>query len=248
MVLFLFYELPYFCINAEKLFVNLFIELKPMRIFFLGLISLFITSCVDIFDDITIHADGSGTYKYTINMSASKVKINSILALDSLDDHRVPKIPEIKEKIEHYRALLEEKDGISNVKVVSNFDEFLFKFSCDFESVSKLQEAIREIVKEESKDKTNPALNESWISWSENALFRIIPNFQSIVAKMKPEDQEKLKEGKYNAVSRFDKPVLKCDNPQAQISPTKLAVMVRTSSFAAGTTPTVLKTNIQVDY
>ena len=99
MVLFLFYELPYFCINAEKLFVNLFIELKPMRIFFLGLISLFITSCVDIFDDITIHADGSGTYKYTINMSASKVKINSILALDSLDDHRVPKIPEIKEKI-----------------------------------------------------------------------------------------------------------------------------------------------------
>lgn len=217
-----------------------------MRILLIGFLSLVVTSCVDIFDDITLRADGSGTYKYTINMSASKVKINSILALDSVDGERVPKIPEIKEKIEVYRKKLEEKEGISNVKVDANYDDFLFKLSCDFESVAALQEAIREIVKEESKDKNNPLLNETWISWDGKTLTRSVPSFQSTVHKLKAEDQEKLKAGKYNAVSRFEKPVLKCDNPQAQISPTKTAVMIRTTMFAAGTNPNTLKSSIQL--
>ena len=126
-----------------------------MRIFLIGFLIFTLSSCIDIFDDITIHADGSGTYRYNINLSASKVKINSILALDSIDGQRVPKLPEIKEKIEYYRNKLEEKQGISNVKVNANYDDFLFKISCDFESVADLQEAIRDIVKEESKDKND---------------------------------------------------------------------------------------------
>ena len=217
-----------------------------MRVFLIGLLSLVVSSCVDIFDDITIRADGSGTYKYTINLSASRVKINSILALDSIDGQRVPKLSEIKEKIELYRHKLEEKQGVSNVKVDANYDDFLFKISCDFESVSELQESIREIVKEESKDKNDPALNETWISWDGKTLMRSVPNFQSAIHKLKAEDQEKLKTGNYNAVSRFEKPVLKCDNPQAQISPTKTAVMIRTNMFAAGTNPSNLKSNIQI--
>jgi hypothetical protein len=219
-----------------------------MRIFLIGLLILTLSSCVDIFDDITIHADGSGTYRYNINLSASKVKINSILALDSVDGKRVPKIPEIKEKIEYYRNKLEEKPGISNVKVESNFDDFLFKISCDFESVSDLQEAVREIVKEESKDKNDPALNESWLSWDGKTLTRSIPSFQSVVRKLKAEDQEKLKAGKYNVVSRFDKPIVKCDNAQAKISPTKAAVMIQASTFSVGTNPSVVKNSVLVSY
>src|SRR4051794_36380423 len=98
-----------------------------MRIFLIGFLILALSSCVDIWDDITIHADGSGTYNYRINMSASKVKINSILALDSVDGRRIPKLAEIKEKIEYYRNKLEEKQGISSVRVESNYDDFIFK-------------------------------------------------------------------------------------------------------------------------
>ena len=63
-----------------------------MRIFLIGFLILALSSCVDIWDDIALHADGSGTYKYTVNMSASKVKINSILALDSVDGHYIPDV------------------------------------------------------------------------------------------------------------------------------------------------------------
>jgi hypothetical protein len=31
-------------------------------------------------DDLTIHADGSGTFRYNINLSSNKIKVNSILA------------------------------------------------------------------------------------------------------------------------------------------------------------------------
>lgn len=203
-------------------------------------------SCVDIFDDITVHSDGSGTYKYTINLSSNKVKVNSILALDSVNGRRVPKLPEIKEKIALYQKKLEEKEGISNVKVEANYEDFVFKFSCDFNSVSNLQEAIKEIIKEEGKDKTNALLSESWLSWDGKQLVRSIPNIQSSIQKFTGDDMEALRNGQYIAVSRFDNQVLKTDNPQAQISPSKLAVMIKTTAYAVATNPTLLRNTITV--
>ncbi|MNJ83498.1 hypothetical protein D3C87_09160 [compost metagenome] len=217
-----------------------------MRIFLIGFLILTLSSCVDIFDEIILHADGSGTYKYTVNMSASKVRINSILALDSVEGKRVPKLPEIKEKIEFYRSKLEEKEGISNVKVEANYDDFIFKISCDFDNVADLQNGIREIVKEESKDKNNSDFDENWLTWDGKTLTRINPNFQSVIHKLKAEDQEKLKEGKYISVSRFDKAILKCDNGQAQISPTKTAVLIKSSTYSVATNPLILKNTITI--
>jgi len=206
-----------------------------------------LSSCVDIFDEIIVHNNGSGTYKYTVNLSASKVKINSLLALDSIDGHRVPSLDEIKNKIKLYSSKLEEKEGISNVVVDANYDDFVFKFSCDFTSVAILQVAIREIIKEESRDKNNPLLNETWLSWDGKQLTRSIPNFDSPINRLKAEDQEALKAGKYIAVSRFDNPILKCDNANAQISPTKTAVMVKSSIFSVAQNPAMLKNTITLE-
>ncbi len=211
------------------------------------IVGLSLTSCVDIFDEIILHADGSGTYKYTINMSASKVKINSILALDSIDGRRVPKLPEIKERISKYKEKLEAKDGISNVKVDANYDEFIFKISCDFKSVTDLQEAIKELIREESKDKNDPLLNETWLSWDGKKLERSIPNIQSPIAKINGEDQEALKTGKYMCVSRFDVPVVKTQNPSAVISPSKTAVMVKASTYQVANSPSILKNTIETE-
>lgn len=218
--------------------------MKTFKFLVFGLLFLSISSCVDIFDEIVLHNDGSGTYKYTVNLSASKVKINSILALDSIDGRRIPKIPEIKEKIALYTQKLEAKEGISNVKVEANYVDFIFKLSCDFTNVNALQSAIRDIVKEESKDKSDPLFSETWLTWDGKQLVRSIPNFQAPVNKLKPEDQEALKKGKYIAVSRFDKDVSKCDNPQAVVSASKKAVKLETSTHAVSANPALLKNTI----
>ena len=82
---------------------------------FLLLITVFsLSSCIEIIDDLTIHNDGSGTFKYNINLSSSKLKINSILALDSLNGKKVPSIQEIKNEIERFKTKFQTKAGISN--------------------------------------------------------------------------------------------------------------------------------------
>lgn len=219
-------------------------NLKFVSITFVILLSL--QSCVQIFDEIILHTDGSGTYKYTVNLSASKIKINSILALDSVDGKRVPKIPEVKEKIALYCKKLEAKEGISNVKVEANYTDFIFKFSCDFTNVTALQDGIREIVREEVKDKNDPLLTDSWLSWDGKTLTRSIPTFAIPLSKLKSEDQEALKKGKYISVARFDKEVVKNENSQAIISPTKKAVKLEVSAFAVAVKPALLTNEITV--
>ena len=83
------------------------IKIKLILLLFISIFSL--GSCIEIFDDLTIHNDGTGTLKYNINLSSSKLKINSILALDSLDGKKVPSIAFIKEEIARIKAKFEKK-------------------------------------------------------------------------------------------------------------------------------------------
>jgi hypothetical protein len=202
---------------------------------FLVFIGLFfaMVSCVDIVDDIYIKSDGTGTFKYSVNLSASKVKVNSILALDSLDGRKVPSIPEIKEKINHYKEIFSQKDGISNVKVESDFTNFIFRFQCDFASVTHLQNALKELVLEESKNKNFKDLETNWLVLEMNRLTRSVPSMTTdFTSKLKKEDAEALKTGKYLCISRFEKLVEKVENPAALISPNKQAVMIKTTPYA----------------
>ena len=199
-----------------------------MLLVFVGL-----TSCVEIFDEIYIKNDGSGTFKYKINLSASKVKVNSILALDSLDGRKVPSIPEIKEKINKYRDLLAQKEGISNVKVESNFTDFIIKFQCDFNSVTSLQKAIREIVIDESKIKNNKELETNWLVWDNAKLVRSVPSIAlDLTTRLKKEDAESLKKGNYTSITRFERAIEKSENPTSIIGANKLAVLVKTTPYA----------------
>ena len=68
-------------------------------------------SCIEIWDDLTMHNDGSGTLRYKVNLSESKVKVNSILALDSLDGKKVPSIQEISSKVGDFARILDAQTG-----------------------------------------------------------------------------------------------------------------------------------------
>ena len=95
-------------------------------------------------DELTIHDDGSGTFKYAINLSSSRVKVNSILALDSLDGKKVPSIEEIKTKVSLFKKTLSLQNGISNISISENYTDFIFKFECNFTNIDLLQEGLTE--------------------------------------------------------------------------------------------------------
>jgi hypothetical protein len=204
-----------------------------------------ITSCVEIIDDITLKNDGSGTFKYTINLSSSKVKIKGILALDSLDGKKVPKLEDIKEKIALFKTKLSSKQGISNVNIDSDYEEFVFKFRCDFSSVTVLQSAIKEVVEDMANEKLTVADYQEWLSWDGQKLVRSIPEITLEKTKnLKQEEIDQLKLGSYTSISRFERLVDRFENTEAKLSSNKLNVMVKTGAYSLIQNPNLLENTI----
>jgi hypothetical protein len=219
-----------------------------MKLFytFVVFLSFFgLTSCIEIIDDITLKNDGSGTLKYTINLSESKVKINSILALDSLDGKKVPSIPEMEERIASFKKKLSAKTGISNVTIESNFTNYIFKLQCDFTNVVALQNALKDVIEEESKEKNIPELEQNWLSWDGVKMTRSIPEITVKKTKeIKSEDIELMKQGNYTSITRFERPVEKFDNTAAVLSKNKMAVMIKTNPYALTQNSNILENSI----
>ena len=195
------------------------------------LIGLF-SACIEISDDLTLNNDGSGTLRYKINLSASKVKVNSILALDSLDGKPVPSKAQISAKINEFVRILDAQVGISNVLVEENYTDFIFKFSCDFSSVRNLQDGIKLSIAQISNEKLTTAADKFWLSWDGNTLVRSIPAYVTQQIKnYKLEDAELLKQGIYTSIARFERPVASFENKLGTLSKNQMAVMVRTNTF-----------------
>jgi hypothetical protein len=203
------------------------------KIVVLSLLFLSLVSCIEISDDLTIHNDGSGTLRYKINLSASKVKVNSILALDTIDGKKVPSIQEISSKVGDFARILDAQSGISNVVIEENYTDFILKFSCDFTSIMALQSGLANAIEAVSKEKLGPEADEIWITWDGNKLKRSIPAFaRAKVKSFKTNDLELLKEGSYTTISRFDRQIDRFENPLGTLSKNKQAVMMKSNAYS----------------
>ncbi len=212
------------------------------NLLFLILLIFSLSSCIEILDDLTIHTDGSGSLRYNINLSSNKIKVNSILALDSLDGQKVPKIEDIKEKVQQFIKTLDAQNGISNVKIEENYTDFILKFSCDFTNVLLLQEGIKATISSMTKEKNISELNHNWITWDGTKLSRSIPAITlNKVKELNQSDLEQLKQGTYTSISRFDKAVEKIGNPAASLSKNKLAVMIKTDTYSLKENSSILE-------
>ncbi len=192
-----------------------------------------LTSCIEIIDDLSINEDGTGTFRYTVNLSSSKVKLNSYLALDSLDGKKVPSMEEIKERVNEVVASLRKQDGISNLTIESNYTDFIFKLKMDFNSVANLQAAIKEVAQENSKNRVLDELNHNWLSFGKESLSRSIPHMSIERGKnLSGDEVASLKEGSYTSITRFEQEVDRFDNKNAVLAKNKKAVMVRSDVYS----------------
>lgn len=222
-----------------------FVNMKVLRFILVICTPLLLSSCVEIIDDLTLNNDGSGTFKYNINLSSSKVKINSILALDSLDGRKVPSIDEIKAQVARIIEEFDAQKGISAVSIEADYDEYMFKLKCDFETLAQLQVAIKNVVKTELKNKDYPELEHNWVSYSQNTLQRSIPQ---ITIKQSKEINQKeidlLKLGTYTSITRFEREIEKFENNSATLSKNKKAIMLRTDPYSLTQNPEILDNSI----
>tara|TARA_B110000046_G_scaffold94315_1_gene102208 strand:+ start:210 stop:884 length:675 start_codon:yes stop_codon:yes gene_type:complete len=219
-----------------------------MRHFFLLVLLFFsLSSCIEILDDISFNADGSGDFKYTINLSSSKLKINSILALDSLDGKKVPSISEIKSKIGDLIGVLNCQEGITDVVVAEDYDNFIFKIALHFDNIEFFLLAMRATIESTGNIGVNDQFSYDWISWDGEVLVREVPDLNTFNFRMvQNEDQQLMKSGMYTSISRFNLPVEKMSNPTAVLSKNKRAVMLRNSLFDVFGNPAIMENIISV--
>lgn len=219
--------------------------MKIFIVFILFCCSL--TSCIEILDDVTYNPDGSGEFKYTINLSSSKLKINSILALDSLDGKKVPSKLELQEKVSDIMGVLNCQEGIKGVSLEENYDNFIFKVSLHFDNVKSLLNAFsktREALGNPSDSNEN---EKNWVSWDGVTLIRQVPDLNSFKFRLvKKEDEELMRNGIYTSISRFISPVEKIENPSAILAKNNKAVMLRSSLFDVFGNPSLMDNTISV--
>jgi hypothetical protein len=219
-----------------------------MRNFILFIFLCFtLSSCIEILDDISFNSDGSGEFKYTINLSSSKLKINSILALDSLDGKKVPSKLELQEKVSDLIGVLNCQEGIKGVILEDNYDNYIFKVSLHFDNVESLLNAFKETMKASGNAAEEYVSNDNWVSWDGVTLIRQIPDLSSFKFRLvKNEDQELMRNGMYTSISRFDSPVEKIENTSAILAKNNKAVMLRSSLLDVFGNPSIMDNTISV--
>jgi len=213
-----------------------------MKYFFFILLFL-LTSCVELIDEIQLNNDGSGKFKYVINLSQSKTNVSSILLLDSINGKKNLKLPEIKQKIFNFKKNLIKQDGISNVIISENYTDYIIKFECDFENLSKLKIAIENSFQEYSNTKNS----ENWVTYDGIEFSKKIPEYTIFYLKeFNSIYGEKLKNGTYTSITRFQVEILDFSNIKSSKSKSGKALMIKTTPNELLINPNILDNIIHI--
>lgn len=206
--------------------------MKIYRTFFRIILTLFLgltlSSCFDFIEDITLQDNGSGHIKATLNLSKSKVKVASLMSLESVAGYKVPSKAQIQEETTQIVSLLNKTPGISNVDYTLDLDNFIATLSCDFENIQALN-----VFSKALGDKFNStlALGDSYDYNIKEKVFKRNyehdPSFTKALDKFDTEDTGALQEAYYTQIIRFQSQVVSTSNVKSKVSSNKKSVMLR---------------------
>lgn len=203
--------------------------LKSMKYLFLTFLIVSLSSCFEIIEEVNVNNDGSGALSYTVNLSQSRTKINSLMMLDSLNGYKIPDENDIRLKINEVLNLIEKTEGISNLTQKLNFQDFVFEFSCDFADPNALNEATK-IVKSVYEINDPYANSDDHFTFnSSSKSFRRKGDYsgEADLDKVKEEDLALLKNAEFTGIYRFQSEIYSASNTGTRISPNRKAAMMK---------------------
>lgn len=202
--------------------------LKRLPLLLCLMLITLLSGCFEIVEDVTIHANGSGTFSYTVNMSQSKTRLDGLMKLDSSDGYRVPKQTEVEKEIQKAKASLEKAQGITNVVTSSDWTNYIYSIKFDFNNINNLNLAVESLSADLSDDhKRIPEASDNF-GFSGKAFDRKSHyDAKAMAKKITPQDKEIMKNASYTCIFRFDSPVKTCSNKDAVISKSGKNVMLK---------------------
>ncbi len=201
---------------------------KLNALIIITLVAFTCVSCFEIVEEINLNDDGSGSFCFTINMSQSKLNINSMLLLDSVNGRPVPKKENLKAELGKVEAKLKEDGRITNVIVKENWEAYIFSISGNFNNIETLNKAINNISVGLGKLKGGSPQVADNFSYHDGIFTRLynynlVKDYNSLTEK----DKVVFNNAKYTAIYRFNLPVKSFSNVDALKSKSGKALMLK---------------------
>ena len=186
-----------------------------------------LSSCFEIIEEINMNDDGSGNFNFTVNMSQSKIQVNSMLLLDSINGKPVPKIEDFKKAMRRVEFELKKDSSISNIEITEDWEDYIFSISGDFHDVDALNRAIKNINTIFTPQGYVPELYDNF-KYKDNIFERLYSyNLVNEYNALSQKDKNAFKNAKYTTIYRFDSPVKSYSNNNAMKSKSGKAIMLK---------------------
>ncbi len=191
------------------------------------MITLTMTSCFEIIEEIVLNDDGSGKVSMTVNISRSKTKLKSIMLMDSINNYKVPSVSDIRTNMAKMVAEIEKIDGVSKVSHNLDFEDFIFTVSCDFRDVDVLNNVITHFSTDGEKQALQKNKQFSYDASRKVFVRNYHYNLADEIHRLKQQDQEVLDEASITTLYRFNSLVESSTNTHARVAGNKKAVMLK---------------------
>jgi hypothetical protein len=188
-------------------------------------------SCFDIVEDVSVQPDGSGHFKLVLNMSRSKTKINSIMKMKKVNGHDVPTKEDIQAKAADIEKTIKKTTGITNVKTVLDFENYIATFTCHFNNVNSLNNAVKNIGDKEKSPQPGAEKNYEYDAAAKT--FHRLSRFslKEEYNKLSTADREIFATATYTGIFRFQQVVSAVSNKESKIAGNKKAVMMKQNAL-----------------
>jgi hypothetical protein len=195
---------------------------------FLIFILLSCQACFEIIEEINFNENGTGSFCLTINMSQSRLNINSLLLLDSVNGRKIPKVEDLKETLGKIESVLKKDTGINNVFVKQDWNNYIFSVGGNFKSIAALNRSINNVNTLFDKVGTySPQIQDNY-SYNNKTFkrlynYNLVNNYHSLSEK----DKAVFTNATYTSVFRFQTLIKSFSNPNASKSKSGKAIMLK---------------------
>ncbi len=192
----------------------------------LGLTILFsLSSCFEIIEELDLKKDHSGDFTYTLNMSASRLELNTILKLDSFKGRAIPSAKDITADMDKAILLIRQSSGINKAVYTKNWEDYIFEFKISFDSLAALDRALNQTYQKLSKSK-EPLKDRLLMA---NGLLKRTSrlNRLSWFKKLNSKEVQDLSKANYTCVYRFQEKIKSQSNTHANTSKNGMASLLK---------------------
>lgn len=188
------------------------------------------TGCLEVVEETTLAADGSGTFALTINASAAREQLDKIKGQDSFMGKAVPSLARVQEEVSVIRMVISTTPGISNVQLKEDYTQYVTRISFQFDKVASLDQVFQRLYLHYQKE----SAKQVFVEGKGNSFSRFYATTALKAQLTKANfnsNAQWLNEVSIVSILRCPTAIKQQGNPAVVISPSGKAAMIKTTLY-----------------